>query len=182
VARKIKQLPFAGEGQNIMRKHVGVTLFECLIYIALFSFIATASVSIVARLWQSGMKAASIERSRLTLYSAFDALARELKSAPSSTKEWKRISPDCLIWPIAENKKDRCWNIKNNTLFRTEGVYNAQQEAWSKKHSSSIAPLTELRFEVNGADRITHITVLLSDGITTIQEKIALHNRKLHAQ
>jgi len=181
VARKIKQLPFAGEGQNIMRKHAGVTLFECLIYIALFSFIATASVSIVARLWQSGMKAASIERSRLTLYSAFDALARELKSAPPPTKEWKLISSECLIWPIVENKKDRCWGVKKGTLFRTEGVYNAQREVWSKKQSSSIAPLTELCFEISGTDQITHITVLLSDGITTIQEKIALHNRKLHA-
>lgn len=165
-----------------MRNQAGVTLFECLLYIALFSFIATASVSIVGRLWQSSMKAAKIERSRLTLYSAFDALSREIKSAPSLQKEWKSISQSCLIWPVSAKKKDRCWSMRNNTLFRTEGIYNAERETWSKKQSSSIAPITKLCFTLNGTDRITHITIMLSDDITTIEEKIALQNRKLDAQ
>ncbi len=165
-----------------MRNQSGVTLFECLLYIALFSFIATASVSIVGRLWQSSMKAAQVERSRLTLYSAFDALAREIKSAPSLKKKWKLISQTCLIWPVNEKKKDRCWSMRNNTLFRAEGIYNAERETWEKKQSSSVAPITKLCFTPNGTDRITHIAVMLSDGITTIEEKIALQNRRLDAQ
>ena len=164
-----------------MRNQSGVTLFECLLYIALFSFIATASVSIVGRLWQSSMKAACIERSRLTLYSAFDALSREIKAAPSLQKKWKLIAHDCLIWSVNEKKKDRCWSMRNNVLFRTEGMYDAERKTWKKKQSSSIAPLTKLSFNPSGTDRITHITIMLSDGITTIEEKIALQNRKLDA-
>ena len=137
----------------------------------------------IGRLWQSNIKSASIERSRLTLYSALDALARELKSAPSLAKEWKLISPTCLIWPLGTTqKKDRCWTLRNNTLFRTEGVYNSHLEKWSKKQSSSVAPLTKLLFECSGTERITHVTVTLSDGVTHIQEKIALHNRTIDAQ
>lgn len=167
----------------MIHTHKGVTLFECLIYLALFSFIATASVSIIARLWQSSITAASIERSHLTLYSAFDALAREVQSAPSLRTEWKLITPITLIWPIKKSKrKNRCWTMRNNTLFRTEGTYNTQLEQWTKKHSSSIAPITDLKFKCLGDKHISHVMITLSDGITTIQEIIALHNRVIHAK
>jgi len=171
------------EGLNMMRTHRGVTLFECLIYLALFSFIATASVSIIARLWQSSIAAASIERSRLTLYSAFDALAREVRSAPSLRAEWKLITPTALIWPTKNSKrKDRCWIAQKNRLFRIEGTYTTQLEQWKKKHSSCIAPITNLTFKCLGAEHISHVMVTLSDGITTIQETITLHNRVMNAK
>ncbi|EKD48574.1 MAG: hypothetical protein ACD_64C00251G0006 [uncultured bacterium] len=166
-----------------MRMHKGVTLFECLIYLALFSCIATASVAIIARLWQSRMRAAAIEQSHLTLYSAFDALAREMQSAPSLRTQWKCIMPTTLIWPIKDSKRnDRCWTMHNKALFRIEGSYATASGQWKKKHGSTIAPITELHFDCAGAERITHVTVLLSDGITTLQETIALHNRIIHAQ
>lgn len=164
-----------------MRNNAGITLFECLIYIVLFSFIATAGASIVARLWMTGMKSAAIARSRLTLYSAFDAFYREIQSAPSSANQWKMISPACIIWSN-EDAKDICWHTKNNMLFRTEGIYNADKAIWKKKYSASMAPITHLSFKVYDADSISALEIDLSDGITTIHETIALQNRKINVQ
>lgn len=158
-----------------------MTLFECLIYLALFSFVATSSMLIVTRLWQSFITRASIERSHLSLYSAFDALSKEIRSASPLRKNWKQISPTALIWPLkGKEKKDRGWALKNNKLMRIEGVYQQSTDQWTKKQSSSVAHITELRFLTIGDESISHIEASLSDGITTIREVIALHNRDIH--
>ena len=160
----------------------GVTLFECLVYLALFAAIASTSMIIVTRLWQSYMEIARIERSRLSLYSAFDALTQEIHAAPSVRNKWKLISPTALVWPLNDQKKkDRGWIMQKNTLHRIDGVYHAPSAQWKKKTSSSVAHnITTVRFSCSGKDRISHVDVYLSDGITTIQETIALHNRVMH--
>jgi hypothetical protein len=159
----------------------GVTLFECLIYLALFSFIASASMFIVTRLWQSCLEGAAFERSSLSLYSAFDAFAKEIRCAPSLRKKWKLISPTALVWSLKnKEEKDRGWGLQKNKLVRSDGMYHVPSTQWKKKTSSSVAHITKAQFSCSGEEHISHVDVYFSDGITTIQETIALHNRVIH--
>ncbi len=165
----------------MMQKNRGVTLFECLVYLAVFSFIASSSMFIVARLWQSCIEGATFERSCLNLYSAFDAFAKEIRSAPSLRKKWKLISPTALVWSLNnKEKKDRGWGLQKNKLVCIDGVYHVSSAQWKKKTSSSVAPITKIQFSCDGKEHISHVNVYLSDDITTIQETIALHNRVIH--
>ncbi len=165
----------------MMQQNRGVTLFECLVYLALFSFIASSSMFIVARLWQSCIEGATFERSNLSLYSAFDAFAKEIRSAPSLREKWKLISPTALVWSLKnKEKKDRGWALQKNKLIRIDGVYHVPSAQWKKKTSSSVAHITKAQFSCSGKEHISYVNVCFSDGITTIQETIALHNRVIH--
>jgi hypothetical protein len=161
-----------------MKAHKGITLFECLIYITLFSIIASSSMFIITRLWRSFMHRSSIEKSRLTLYTAFDVLRKDIHTAPSLQTEWKLCAPAMMVWSLDDTqKKDRGWVFDGSKLMRIEGVFDSNQGMWkSKKHSSTIAELHEMRIDYSQKKHMSHITVYLSDGTTSIKETISLHN------
>ncbi len=160
----------------MMHTHKGVTLFECLIYLALFSFIATSGMFIVARLWQSCIAGAAFERSSLSVYSAFDALAREMRCAPAVRSQWKLISSTALIWPL-KGDKDCGWAFQKGKLVRTEGTYNPSCAQWKNKSSTHVAPLTQVQFTCHCTTHISQVDVHLADEITKMDGVVGIRNR-----
>lgn len=173
-----KNLLLLGELLIIKRRQLsGVTLFECLLYLGLFSCIACASSFIVSHLWQDYIKMSSKQRSALTLYTAYDMLYRDMQSAPNDREKWLLITPTALVWHV--EKKDIGWSLYKQFLVRSEGIYQKLSKKWKKKSSCTVAPIKTVKFELEGNQYIERLAILFEDDITSINTTIWLSNKAL---
>jgi len=160
----------------------GFFIYEFLIYLFLFSFLAIFLMKfVVASCLQ--LKKQSYNLHHLIGFSGgFDAIIRDLKLAPSSALLWKKIEHDCLIWHDAATNTDKGFYMHKGKIFHIQGMYNEHLNSWHKKIKNLVLDhVVTGNFFMNHDLQTTFITVdcLLqeaSDNSFRLCKTIALYN------
>ncbi len=154
------------------RAKSGLTIIECLVYLSLLSFIATASMALITHLWQAGLQQMRKEQSMLVLYSAYDSIAQDLHAAPQEKNAWKVTSSNMIIWQ--QDKEDIGWIIDKKSLLRITGTYNKKSKKWSKKQTSLVAHLARGTFVWAHKSGRTFIQIKLSDEKNQVEGTVGI--------
>lgn len=115
----------------------GVSIIECLLYIALAAMLIMMTVSWLAHAHARLVANAAQNACIIALCAAQDLLTRDLRFAPSAVNAWKESGPSAYIWHTASS--DIGWELRDKQLCRIEGSYDAATQKWGKHHTSVIA-------------------------------------------
>jgi|GEM_PF-2662359 len=182
------------------KKKSGGTLIELLIFISLLIIILKLTT-----VWVISVYKPAVEKSRTmnhiaALQAGITFLQRDLLSAPSSIKKWKKRDATELIWSKTITKVDTQayidknidigWSYKEGKLIRTEGYFDLKTERWKKAHRSLIScQLTTCAFRpvqvnkkmINSIEAVIcgiEVEVVLDSYI--LKQKVCLRNRTLN--
>ncbi len=113
------------------------SLFELIIYLSLFSFIAMLFLGVISRTQLRLMKSAYKQEILLRQVLAIDLLRRDLISASTLSPEW--VEQEGIFKKITLTSKNQqqevsvCWFISKNGLMRAQGKYNFAKHEWNSK-------------------------------------------------
>lgn len=157
-----------------MKKNSGMTLIELIVYLALFTFIAMASISFITRFWQTSMQYQKRQVSLINLMAAHDLLCNDIRHAPRNKTAWKMRHATELIWQ-RQDGIDIGWLYENEALFRSEGLYNEKEGIWHKRTKNLVAPaLQKVLFTCHGNEDIAWVDFSLIDAYHTIDARVIL--------
>ncbi len=126
-------------------------------------------MQLVVQIWNQGLIAASHERSLMVLSSAYDAVLRDVASAPPLST-WKETTSSQLIWTLQE--QDIGWVVSKKQLYRITGNYNIRTKKWAKKNKALVASLNdENAFLIKGKS----IFITLVDSNYTLKGAVSAH-------
>ncbi len=157
----------------------GILLFEFLIYLSAFCIIIGASFFWIVQVYQPFMQKSAQMNILSSLYSAHNALIRDIYNAPSNSDEWQKIDTCEIIWHTADG--DIGWSQKDNRLIRSFGIYNPRTKSWHKrKRSIAATALNTVSFLVQKEAhnvKSVQIQYIVSDGKYSIKQNVLLRNR-----
>lgn len=161
-----------------MKGKPGMTLIECLVYLSLFALIATFAVTLCSRLWLGFMRNASNQQHTVNVYSALDAFASEVATAPCDAMLWKERETKCLVWTADTSKNiDRGWAFHDGRLIRSEGNYSATSHTWISRNSATVLHIKNGEFAINKTDKQEGVTITCWQDQDFYQRKVHLKNR-----
>lgn len=148
-------------------KKKGFTIIELLVCAAAGYFLLTV---LFAALWVVYNRLASVREhnaTRATVAVAHDIMVRDLQGICCARSSCKKITPDVLIWPVA-NGIDRGYELDGTGLKRIEGSYDAKTNQWHKAVRSTVLHnVNRCTFEIQGSSSLIN-TVKVS---LSVQEK-----------
>ena len=111
-------------------RKTGFSLLECMIYCFILALISVCWFSAVSQIIGATRSSMTTVYTVQLLTSASDFLARDLREAPVSLREWHLSTQTHLSWPTAEGLVH--WGYENGTLKRSMYLYH------TKKWTTSI--------------------------------------------
>jgi prepilin-type N-terminal cleavage/methylation domain-containing protein len=147
-----------------MKNRAGFTLIECMIYVFVLGVIALLFFSGTMRIYSHMRSAYSKNHLLLTLYTAGDVFARDLRQKPPINNEIF-YRHDGIAWRY-EQTQTIGWSLEQkNTLVRHEGSYNYRTNTWSGGTKSIVCTgLTDAQFTASSSGACISMS-LVSDGI-----------------
>jgi len=123
----------------------GFTLIECMVYIVVLSIIVLLFFSGTLHLYRVIRISARSNSCMLSLYSAGDTFARDIRLRPPF-KNHIEYSANGIIWYYQDSRAIG-WFLKDEALVRVEGIYTLGTGTWSDHTKSIICkPITTVRF------------------------------------
>ncbi|MCX5922020.1 MAG: hypothetical protein NTX86_01700 [Candidatus Dependentiae bacterium] len=159
-----------------MKTKQGFSLVECVIYCGLFSMMMMVLFNWMIPMHMR-LKASSSRIAKLIeLYAACDVLTRDIRMASANTDQWKKVTEQELIWH--SRGVDIGWSFEKNSLFRSEGTYNASSQSWVKKTKNLIADNVDTVKFQRGVDNDNNVRLVHFE-LNKLSTTIALKNREL---
>ncbi len=153
-----------------------MTLIELIIYLALFTFIAMASMNFIVRFWHISLQYQKKQVSLINLMAAHDLLLYDIRHAPDSKTAWKVQKETELIWQ--QDTTDIGWLYEKEALFRIEGIYKAKEEVWHTKTKNLVVPaLKSVLFTYHGNGQVRWVDFSFIDAYHTINARAILLER-----
>ncbi|MDP3889493.1 MAG: hypothetical protein Q8Q25_03065 [bacterium] len=165
---------------EIKKVSQGISLFEFMIYLALFSIIIGLSFQGAARVYSSFVHQNKLCSMLSNAYSACDLLTRDVHAASATLQDWNKIDGHEIIFKSKDMNIG--WAFEHNALIRTVGNYDAKTHTWDKKiRRMAVASIHEMSFSVlTQLDRVMMVTVschIKNENDThTITQGIVLRN------
>jgi len=116
-------------------KHSGFTLIEFLVYISLFSLIVLLVNQWVAMSLVPMQQSMKRMRSVSSLHSACEVLVRDIHAGSQAEKKWPILENQKIAWKLKQGAL--CWEIRDNSLFRSEGNFN--NGTFTKKNENVLS-------------------------------------------
>jgi len=109
----------------------GFTLIECMLYIFLFSLICTLWFSNTVRIYSAMRSTYHKNHTMLNLYTACDALIRDIRMKPPIAAGTLYYLPQGVAWHYTSYGHSVGWFLQDCCLIRFDGVYNERSDTWS---------------------------------------------------
>lgn len=156
-----------------MSSKPGLTLLECLIYLAVSTFLLSLIITNAVPFFKQVQHTLATLTLQVRLYSALEHCARDIMHATSI----KKLSSALLV--ITDNNgHDIGWLFKNDQLIRVTGTYNMTLQQWTNKHSACIANgIVSGQFSWAKASSAAMITCTLQNKYYYAQRYIAVRAR-----
>lgn len=155
---------------NSMKHGGGFSLLECMIYVLFLGVISVVFFSSTMRIYSTIRGASYKNHILLNLYTASDALARDIRLRPPVSGKMHYLS-DGIVWHYGSQQLG--WFLRDNYLVRFEGVYNKGSDSWSSVTKSVICNgITSVQFSAKESSAA--LSIILVSGSVTMERTIWL--------
>jgi hypothetical protein len=115
----------------------GFLLMEFSVYFFLLVLLATFIGSFMVTAQRTGKKQRAEHYALLNSWFAADRFVTDIRQAPMSEKEWKKMDQDCLVWRHKANEIG--WVVEDSVLYRVEGTWHDATQSWGKHTKNLVA-------------------------------------------
>jgi hypothetical protein len=142
---------------------LGFSIFEFVVYTALFSFITFLGTILISRSYMTLNAHEGQIQEIMDTSIVYDLFARDIYQAPIDKKLW-HYNTHQIIWHIVRNNNDIGWCYEHACLYRIEGNYDYQKSQWRSTHKNLVAQhIKKLQFFLHATtDSIQAVSLVLS--------------------